>query len=300
MPTHWTAKRGRGSAFAIWLIKTIALGLGRPPARLLLYPITLYYVLTSPRAVRVSRLYLARALDRPARAGDVFRHYFTFAASLLDRLYILADRFRYFDFRYENRDALVSAVEEGRGCVLLGAHLGSFDVMRAMAEKDRMHVAVRVLMYRDGRGRNVERALEAVNPDLKASVIPVGDPAAMLQVKETVDAGEMVGVLGDRALPGDKTVTCEVLGDPVELPLGPMLLALALGVPVVLCLGLYEGGGRYRLVFERFGEGRQVPREEREAEAARLARLYAERLSHYCRQAPYNWFNLYDYWSDLD
>lgn len=300
MDNHWTAKRGRGSAFAIWLIKAIGLRLGRAPARALLYPITLYYILFSPRSVRASRLYLCRALGRPARLRDVYRHYFTFAASLLDRLYILAGRFRYFRFEFENRAALLVGMEEGRGCLLLGAHLGSFDAMRAMAEEDPLAAPVRVLMYRDGQGRNVERALDALNPALKRSVIPIGDPSAMLQVKEALDHGEMVGILGDRAMPGDRTVRCEVLGEPVDLPLGPMLLALALGAPVFLCLGLYQGSGRYRLVFERLSEGQQVPREEREARAERLTRHYAERLGHYCREFPFNWFNLYDYWSELD
>jgi predicted LPLAT superfamily acyltransferase len=23
---------------------------------------------------------------------------------------------------------------------------------------------------------------------------------------------------------------------------------------------------------------------------------YAQRLEHYCRMAPYNWFNFYDFW----
>jgi len=27
-----------------------------------------------------------------------------------------------------------------------------------------------------------------------------------------------------------------------------------------------------------------------------VLRRYAERLEHYCRIAPYNWFNFYDFW----
>ena len=67
-------------------------------------------------------------------------------------------------------------------------------------------------------------------------------------------------------------------------------------VPVLLCFGLYLGGNRYRLVFEPFAECVAIPREQRGPALDALLTRYAQRLEHYVRVAPYNWFNFHDFW----
>jgi predicted LPLAT superfamily acyltransferase len=69
-----------------------------------------------------------------------------------------------------------------------------------------------------------------------------------------------------------------------------------LHVPVVLAFGLYRGGKRYDLHFERIEF--ELPRDRRARAAALedVAQRFADRLAHFARQAPYNWFNLYDFW----
>ncbi|HET6586544.1 MAG TPA: acyltransferase, partial [Oleiagrimonas sp.] len=69
-------------------------------------------------------------------------------------------------------------------------------------------------------------------------------------------------------------------------------------VPVVLCLGMYEGGNRYRLIFEPFAERIDIPRREREAALDAVIARYAARLEHHARQSPDNWFNFYDFWDE--
>ena len=74
------------------------------------------------------------------------------------------------------------------------------------------------------------------------------------------------------------------------------MFANALRVPVVLAFGLYRGGDRYDLHFERFAF--ELPRDRRERNAALVdvVQRFADRLAHFARLAPYNWFNLYDFW----
>ena len=75
----------------------VALSLGRPAARLLLYPICLYYVLFSAKARRASREYLSRVLGQRPGLGDLYRHYFFFASTILDRVFLLSGRSELFD-----------------------------------------------------------------------------------------------------------------------------------------------------------------------------------------------------------
>ncbi|MBW8075945.1 MAG: acyltransferase, partial [Metallibacterium scheffleri] len=90
MNSAWQGRREGGGWFALWLIRCIGLRGGRPPARLLLYPITLYFFLRRGPERRASRAYLARVLGRPARTRDVLRHFHAFAATTLDRVFLLA------------------------------------------------------------------------------------------------------------------------------------------------------------------------------------------------------------------
>jgi predicted LPLAT superfamily acyltransferase len=186
----------------------------------------------------------------------------------------------------------------GGGCVLIGSHLGSFEVLRAAAiAGPRWPVA---MLMDNANAQKMTRIFAAINPELAGGVINVGAPDSLIRAKERLDAGALVGVLGDRLRRGDRAVPCPFLGGTMWLPEGPFLLAGVLGAPVVLGFGLYRGGRRYDVHFELFRERIALPRAERAAAVAALARDYAARLEHYTRLAPFNWFNFYDVWAAPD
>jgi len=144
----------------------------------------------------------------------------------------------------------------------------------------------------------ITRMLEAFNPKVAASVINLSDPNALLKMEECISQGDLVGILGDRVSEGDKTISCALLGDFVGFPIGPMKLAAVLHVPVILFFGLYRGGNRYEIYFEKLTDGISVSREKRGVEIEKLVRRYAARIEYYLKLAPFNWFNFYDYWQD--
>ncbi len=121
-----------------------------------------------------------------------------------------------------------------------------------------------------------------------------------MRARESLERGELLGILGDRVAESDKVMGCRFLGAEAVFPSGPMLLASMLGVPVILFFGLYRGGNRYDLHFELFAERIDIRRESREADLRHWIERYAERLEHYAREAPYNWFNFYDFWEETE
>ncbi len=296
MSRSWFKQAERGSPLALRIILWVALNLGRGPSRALLYPITAYFLLLAPRARRYSRDYLARILGRAPRLREVARHFHTFAAVILDRVFLLAGREDCLDIRVHDGEIFLQQLESGQGAILLGSHLGSFEALRALAV-GRHDFPVRVLMYTD-HNRTITRLLEALNPAVAASVIPLGHTETLIQASECLERGEMIGTLGDRVAESDKTVACRFLGGTARFPQGPLLMAAVLKVPVILCFGLYRGGKRYDIVFERFAERIDIPRGQREAVLAEWVQRYAERLEARVREAPYNWFNFYAFWDD--
>jgi predicted LPLAT superfamily acyltransferase len=291
-PPEWLERPERGSVAAIRLAVWLMLKLGRPASRLLLYPICAYFVLFSRRARRASAGYLRRVLGR---RGNVFRHYHTFAATILDRLYFLAGRYGEFDITMHASEETQALLRSRGGCILLGSHLGSFEALRARSVADGVP-PVNMLMYVDNAGK-MNGALRSLAPEIESRIIPLGNPDSLLRVHECLARGEIVGILGDRAWRNERTWSCEFLGAPARFPLGPLLLAGLLQAPVVLCFGLYRGGRRYEIHLERFADAVTLDRREREASVRPWVERYARRLEHHCRAAPYNWFNFYDYWA---
>ncbi len=291
---EWLEQPERGSRIAIRLAVWLTLALGRPVARLLLYPICAYFLVFSRRARRASAGYLRRVLGKPPRARDVFRHYHAFAATIQDRVYLLAGGHAGLAVGVSVPAPTLELVRRG-GCILLGSHLGSFELLRARAAADRVP-PLNVLMYRDN-AEKLNSVLRGLDRGLESRIIALGGGESLLRVHECLERGEIVGMLGDRAWRNERTCSCEFLGAPAKFPLGPLLAAGLVGAPVVLFFGLYLGGGRYELRLEPFADAIVLDPHDREASVRPWVERYARRLEHHCRLAPYNWFNFYDFWA---
>ena len=296
MTTRWVHQSERGSRFLVVFIGWITLKVGRWAARLLLYPITLYFILTAREQRIASRQFLSRVMGRKAGWWKVARHFHSFAGTILDRVYLVAGDHRRFDLQMHGVEAALEQLTPGRGCMLLGAHLGSFEVMRMLAMLDD-RVEVKVLMYED-HNATLTGLIYSLNPQFSKSIIPIGGIDSLLRVQECLANGELVGVLGDRVAENDRTTRCQFFGEQATFPSGPMLLASLLKVPVLLFFGLYLGNNRYALHSELFADEIVIRREHRDADIQMWTQRYAERLEHYARLAPCNWFNFYDFWGE--
>jgi predicted LPLAT superfamily acyltransferase len=291
---RWTALPERGTAASLRLIAWIAVHIGRPAARLLLYPITLYFVISARAARRVSYDYLKRVRGRPPHWWHVIRHFHCFAATILDRVYLLRGEFEHFDVTLHEKEILHRQIESGKGCILLGSHFGSFEVLRTLGVTQQ-DFPLKVLMDIE-HNQNITRFLDALNHKIASTVIVPDRPDTLLRVKESLDAGFLIGMLGDRVSSGDKTTQCQFLGAPATFPAGPILIAAMMHCPVILFFGLYRGGKRYEIYFEHFAQEVLLNRDCRAEDIQRWMQLYVDRLEHYARLAPYNWFNFYTFW----
>jgi predicted LPLAT superfamily acyltransferase len=296
MSAHWKQRPEGGGRFAIWLIRSIGRHGGRRVGRACLYPITAYFLLRRGPERRASRAWLARALGRRATLLDVARHVHTFAATILDRIFLLSGELHRFDIAIDGLPELDARLRAGRGVLLFGSHLGSFEVLRVLAGT-RPDLGLRVVLDK-GHNPAMTQLLDALNPQVAATVIDAGRPGTeiLLAIGEALEQGHMVALLVDRPQPGEPAMPAPFFGNPAPFPLAPWQLAAVLGAPVMLAFGLYRGGNRYDLRFEPFSDGEAVPRPQRRAHVAALIRRYAGRLEDLARRFPYNWFNFYDYW----
>lgn len=295
MSQHWSEKKERSNPATLKLICWIALHTSRFFARLFLYPITVYFFLTSAQVRTASRNYLRRITGLTGNPLQVAKHIFYFSATILDRVYFLTDQFHRFDIKIHGLEHIKSQQASGKGCILLGAHLGSFELLRALAVHNKM--PFKILMYQDHNAM-ITKIFNSLNPDVATSVINLADDNAMLKMNECLSAGDMIGMLGDRYVENDKRLNCKLLGGSVEFPAGPITLATITKVPVIFFSGVYCGKNKYEIYIEKISEATQLARGERDNHVKDTTQTYVNRIEYYIKKYPYNWFNFYDFWQD--
>lgn len=294
--SDWKSRPEGGGRLALGLIRGIARHGGRPLARALLYPITLYFTLVRGPERRASIDYLRRALGRPATLLDGMRHVHTFASTILDRVFLLGGRIDSFEVRMHGLDEIHAALDRGRGVLLFGSHLGSFEVLRVLARK-RPDYTIRVVLDK-AQSPVLTQLLDELNPEIAAGVIDASQdgPSIVMAIQQACAEGALVALLVDRVRGDEPSLPAPFLGDIARFPTAPWLIAAVLKVPVVLGFGLYRGGNRYELAFESFADPVDVPRGRRAERLSALIHRYASRLETFARAAPFNWFNFYDFW----
>ncbi|MBY8974888.1 hypothetical protein KHP62_03645 [Rhodobacteraceae bacterium NNCM2] len=294
----WAGSRESGTRWQLRLMRALALRAPGIVVDPLIWAISLSYALNRRRpATRGSILYLRRVLGREPTLGERHRHARTFAHVFLDRVRFLAGGVDGFRITAEGGELIGDLHAAGKGAVLLGAHFGSFEALRAY-DRALPGLTIRYLMF-PGHAPNSTALLDEVNPAVAANVIRLDDGfAAMIEVYEALDRGEFVAFLGDRMPNPDvrSKVTVPFLGGEIDLPTSPYIAAMSAKVPVILCVAPRLGKDRYAIEFSMFHDGAPVPRAGRQARIDALARRYAATLEALCRRHPYNWFNFFDIW----
>jgi len=298
----WAERGERGSVLLLRVMAWLAGTLGRRVARLVLHPITAYFVLFSPTARRHSIRYLKRALGREPNWADGYRHVHTFASIVLDRLYFARGDVAQFDLQHSGGAQLDDVLAQGQGAVMLGAHLGSFEALQALGEQH-ANRRIAMVMYA-ANAQNIQRVLNAVAPANTLKIITIGHPGTTLAIREWLAGGGLVGMLGDRVLQ-DGTEHADVerlpfLGHDAPFSLGPLRLAMLLRQRVFFMTALFGGGNRYEVRFEQLADFSERPPDTagRKAQLHNALQTYVARLEALCIEAPYNWFNFHDFWCE--
>jgi len=290
----WTQHDERGSLLMLRLMAWIGLNLGRRIARSLLYPICLYFYFMVPQARRASRLYLSRVLESQASTRHILKHFHCFASTILDRIYLLNNRSELFNLHIQSDDQARTHRPDGQGTLMFGAHLGSFEALRAIGHQSPNTPSVALLMY-EANARKMSQIMSAINPNLTQEIISLGEIDSMLHVQTRIAQGAVIGMLADRTFQNDAVRWLPFLGEPAPFPLGPFRLAALLRRPLMLMNAVYQGGNQYQAHFELLYDF-SIPGLNRQEAIAQAQEQYAARLEYFCRRYPYNWFNFFDFW----
>jgi predicted LPLAT superfamily acyltransferase len=303
---NWAHMAERGTVLGLATLNAIYRVLGRRAVKALLFPVTGYFFVTSARGRAASLQYLARVfehfgptphLPQPPGWRDAFRHFQAFSESALDKLAAWSGRHDELPGDFAAHQQIEALAASGRGALLIGAHLGNFEMSRALGTSSGLK-GINAIVYSE-HARRFAATLAAASSDFNVNLmhVPTLGPDDAIRLQEKIDAGELIFIVGDRtpASENGRVSTVPFLGAPAAFAQGPLLIAHLLGCPVYLFFCLKEGE-RYRMHLEPFADRIVLPRRAREQALAAYIAQYAARLEHYCGVAPLQWFNFFDFW----
>ncbi|WP_144155919.1 glycosyltransferase family 2 protein [Paraburkholderia sp. BCC1885] len=301
----WWRMAERGSRLGMRLLALGCKTIGPRLTAWWLHPIVAYFLITGRPARDASRRYfehLAQASaphDTP-RPGwlSAYRHMLAFAQSGFDKLTAWSGHVEPAEVCFHDTGVLDALLDSGRGALVIGSHLGNLEMARALATRG-SKTKVTAIVYTE-HARRFNSVLASTNRNFSQHMLEVSDfgPETALMMHERVARGELLVIVGDRtpAHEAGRTTNAEFLGAPAPFAHGPFVLAHVLECPVYLFFCLKERDS-YRLYFEPFAERIELPRRDRAQHLAAWAQRYATRLEYYCRKAPYQWFNFFDFWA---
>lgn len=300
---RWTAVPERGSFGAMRVGIFFLNLLGYHFGQVIGFFVTVYFFITGRVSRRASRSYLThlRETQRDAPKPSLwhcFKHHWSFTISVIDRLWFWQGRLDGFTITSEGRENIEKA---NGGIILVGAHLGSFDAMRALSTQKKMKL--NVVMHR-GNAQHINRLLKELNPESDVQVVEL-DASSVDQVfalQQKLEAGEAVAILADRPAPHGRPRITELpfLGKDAPFPQNPWILASLLKAPVATAVGLRLGWRRYHVCVRMLAERIDLPRNIRMQALREYMEVYRDRLEEVCRENPFQWFNFYDFWGEHD
>ena len=302
---HWSRIRERGTSLglrvALWTYRI----LGRQGLRFITEFIAAYFFFTGRAARQASKDYLQHLfessgplpdLPRKPRLRDQYKHVRAFAMSYVDRFLAWLDAGDA-DVQFPDEARFNALMAAGRGVLFLSAHLGNLDMLRGLGATRGVQ-GLNAVVYSEHVVR-FQDLLKEINPAYASNLIhlPEVTPGTAMALEDKVSKGESLFLVGDRPPASDngRTVSVPFLGQEAPFPIGPIILAHLLHCPVYLFFCFRDRQG-YHVHMEPFADRLDLPRRGREEAIKSWVARYAAVLEARCREAPFQWFNFYDFW----
>ena len=298
---HWSQKTESGAYWGMFFMLWSYRILGKRIIKIFLFPVMCYFFIVNTSARNASIKYLSKVHHvtgkRPPTIINRFGHFWAFGNSLIDRLGAWTGQIKRSDVIFEKRQLLLDMIENNKGAVLITAHLGNIEMCRALAENTQQ-ININVLVYTH-HSPSFNRLLKSINKNESVNLIQLTEisPNTIERLENKINAGELVIIAADRTSANSPDRVCQVnfLGEAANFPQGPFILASLLKCPVAL-LFCIKRNGRHEIQLEEFANPLELPRSQRKQRIQATVENFASRLEYYCKVAPNQWFNFYDFW----
>ncbi len=228
------------------------------------------------------------------RRWYVFKHFYSFGRAIIDRIAILAGGAKGFSFTFDGEQHIHDAVAQGKGVLLLTAHVGNWEAAGQLLSRVKCPINV----------TGFDKEVPAIRAVLDRSarqhfkLIPLtGAPTDAIQLVAAMRRGELVCMMGDRTY-GSPAQTIPFLGGHAPFPIGGYVMAAIAGAPIVTVFSLREPRGRYHFFGFPPVPPHHPPHHQRNAHLRACATQFAARLETIVKRDPFQWYNFFPFWDE--
>lgn len=296
--SNWSGK-SRGGSFGNGFLKLVLNHLGLNAGYFCLKFIVPYFWLFAPKARKgLDEYYL---LLHPQwtwgeRQKAILKHFYKFGQILMDRVYQGYRKKGAFKAHPNGMHHILEASKTGRGLVMLGAHLGGWDLSAALLGEHGFTEKMNIVEYQS-EGLTFGKVKDQLDPHYLNTVNSRKAEDATFEIHEALKRGQCLGLMGDRPI-GDRFELIPFLGKLAPFDVTAYRLATALKVPLLMTFGFKSEKGYDFYAFPArdyvFVSGRS-----REEQLYEWACEYVGRVEQFVRRYPDQWFNFYPFWSAL-
>ncbi len=228
----------------------------------------------------------------------LFKNFYVFGQTLLDKVALLSGVSTNFTFDFDGEEHLRKMASEGNGGMLVGAHLGNWEIAGQLL--DRLDTKINIVML-DAEHQAIKKLLDSVIQKREVHIIPIKPDSFehLFAIKEALFNNELVVIHGDRHIPGNKTVVREFLGKEADFPLGPFQLATKYNKPVTFVTAVKETKQHYHFMATKPKVYPNKVGACRKRQLELIISDYISWLEDKVRKYPYQWFNYYYFWKLL-
>lgn len=280
---------------------------------ILIYPIAFFYFIFSKRGRDECRLYQNQLKTftngQVPKKVSAFKQILSFTLCVMEKMEGWLGNYHYNELVLHNDDlkALQNQLEEKKGALLIGSHLGNIELLRSLSSRGEDGVTRKVPVTAVMELKSTEqfnKTLQEVNPQVGFQVIDPENIAinTIVQLQEEIENGGLVVITGDRtsARARNRVIRKKFLGKDADFPYGVFVMTLLLKAPTYYVFGLRTKNAslspKYNIFVEKSEVDFNCPREKREKKLDEICGEFVGKLEKYCVKFPYQWYNFYNFW----
>lgn len=227
----------------------------------------------------------------------LYRNYLMLGEVLVDKIAFLVKPRVHFTFDYEGEEYLHEMAAGGKGGMLIGAHMGNWELAGNLL--DRIDSKVNVLML-DAEHQSIKALLESYKVLSKFEVILIRDDFShLIKIREALERNEFVVMHGDRYVDGNGVIELDFMAAKAKFPVGPLYMASKFAVPVSFVYTLKDRATHYHFYAtkpEIFPYPASLKRRREDIRV--MVEKYVSNLEFMVKRYPTQWFNYFPFWED--
>ena len=297
----WWKKQERGGAFFLRLSLFLAQIFPEFALKLIVKIVVWFYYIFSKNEreniAEFRRNLSDFAGSQTLKGTSVFSNFEAFGVAICDKFRVWKGKIKDSELEIIDLERIKSElIGAKKGQILLTAHLGNVEICKALgARVDGFRM---VILAYDKNSREFNEVLKRISQNdgsVRMMLVNELDVAAMLELKNIVESGEHIGIMGDRTpIGGDKAARVKFLGKEANFNYGPYLIAGILGVKIS-SLWCQKIEGKFRIELVPLASTVKLGR-DKAAAVREYLQIYVRELENRCKQTPVQWFNFFDFW----